>query len=237
MSPKCPRCGLINFASAETCKRCEEPLGGGFEPYGAQPYAAARYDDDGDAERRPRSILRRVLAGFVAAAVLLFVAYLSMLATSRAADYEQRQAINRAIDLIERAGFSQDAFLLRRLASYRTTDNWWNSWVGHADAYAATNFPFQIVTLYPEFFENPTDDIERAVILLHEARHLAGAGEESAFASVWRDKARLGYTRERYGRTKVYLNVLEFTMKYAPEQFSCGKDGRQDCVELSATTR
>lgn len=239
MSPKCPRCGLINFASAEVCKRCEEPLGRGFEHFGARPYESARGGDEpaDDGRRRPRSLLRRVLAGVVAALVLLFVAYLSLLASSRAADYEQRQAIDRAVDLIERAGFAKDAFLLRRLASFRTTDNWWNAWVGHGDAYAATNFPFEVVTLYPEFFEKPTDDAERAVILLHEARHLAGAGEEAAFASVWRDKQRLGYTRERYGRTRVYLNIFEFTMKYAPEQFSCGADGRQDCVELSATIR
>ena len=71
-------------------------------------------------------------------------------------------------------------------------------YAGHGEAYAATNFPFEIVTLYPEFFKYPADDTERAVILLHEARHLAGAGEREAFASVWRDKARLGWTREKY---------------------------------------
>src|SRR3712207_6777290 len=113
MSPRCPRCGLVNFASAEACKRCEEPLGRGFDHFDTQTRYAAF--DENDSAPRPRSVLRRVVAGFVAAGVLLFVAYLSMLKTSRAADYEQRQTINRAVDIIERAGFSSDAFLLRRL--------------------------------------------------------------------------------------------------------------------------
>src|SRR3712207_5192962 len=120
MSPRCPRCGLINFASAEVCKRCEEPLGRGFEHFGAPARYAAF--DESDGARRPRSLTRRVVAGFVTAGVLLFVAYLSLLATSRAADFEQRQTVNSAIDIVERAGFANDAFLLRRLASFRTTD-------------------------------------------------------------------------------------------------------------------
>lgn len=231
-SPKCPHCGLVNFASATECKRCRLALGAGFETF--QTRASAAEFDDGAGGRPKRSILRRVLAGFAAAGLLLFVAYISLLETSEAADYDERQAINRAIEVIEGAGFSKDAFLLRRLASYRTSDSWWNRWVGHGDAYAATNFPFEIVTLYPEFFSTASDDVERAVILLHEARHLAGAGEEEAFSSVWRDKQRLGYTRALYGRTKVFMNVWEFTMKYAPEQFQCGPDGQQDCVEQAA---
>ena len=97
--------------------------------------------------------------------------------------------------------------------------------------YAATNFPFEVVTLYPDFFAYAADDTERAVILLHEARHLGGAGEEEALASVWRDKRRLGWTRERYGQTRVWKNVSEFTRRYAPGLFRCGADGQQDCTE------
>jgi hypothetical protein len=73
--------------------------------------------------------------------------------------------------------------------------------------------------------------VERAVVLLHEARHLSGAGEEEAFAGVWRDKARLGWTREKYGQTRVWKNVAEFTRRYAPKLFACGPDGQQDCYE------
>ena len=30
--------------------------------------------------------------------------------------------------------------------------------------------------------------------------------------------------------SQVYLNVFEYTMKYAPELFRCGPDGRGDCL-------
>jgi hypothetical protein len=172
-----------------------------------------------------------VLAGVGLSAFLLVVWYVSLLETSQAADFDQRQTVARAVALVERAGLGRDAFLLRRLASYRTNDNWWNVWVGHGEAYAATNFPFEVVTLYPEFFEYPVDDTERAVVLLHEAKHLAGADEPEALAEVWRNKWRLGWTREKYGHTRVWRNVHELTRRHVPALFRCGADGQQDCEE------
>jgi hypothetical protein len=162
---------------------------------------------------------------------LLVGCHASLLFTSEPATYDERAQVERAVELIERGGFTREAFLLRRLTNFRTTDNWLNSYAGHVNAYASTNFPFEVVTLYPDFFRYPADDVERAVILLHEARHLAGAGEEEACATVWRDKARLGWTREKYGETRVWHNVSELSRRYAPRLFDCGPDGRQDCYE------
>lgn len=237
MNPKCPSCGLVNFSTAHECKRCGAPLSEESAPLSEEfaprqgEYAAVDFAEfDGEETRPRRSLKRKVLAGCVTAGLLLVVFYVSLLETSTAINYEQKQVVLRAVDLIERKGFTRDAFLLRRLANFRTSDNWWNNYVGHADAYAATNFPFEVVTLYPEFFSKAKDDTERAVILLHEARHLAGAGEEAAFRGVWRDKARLGYTYEKYMDSQVYMNVVEYTMKYAPELFRCGPDGRADCL-------
>ena len=220
MNTKCLQCGLVNFAGAEECGRCGVSLAGGeFEGYA-----------EGGGKKR-RGLLRKVLSGLASSALVLLGFHVSLLATSDAAGFEQKREVMRAVALVEEAGFGREAFLLRRLANYRTTDSWWNRWNGHADAYAATNFPFEVLTLYPDFFKYPQDDVERAVILLHEARHLAGDGEEEAFAFVWRDKARLGWTEERYGQTRVWKNVNEFTRKYAPQLFQCGDDGRQDCVK------
>ena len=232
-SRKCPACGLVNFASAPGCKRCGAALDGPAAPPAAGDGLSPEVSDAAGLERGKgrRGLLRRAAAVVCVTLALLVGFQASLLLTSDAATVEQRIKVRRAVDLIEQRGFAREAFLLKRLTSFRTSDNWWNAWVGHEQAYAATNFPFEVVTLYPDFFQHPTDDVERAVILLHEARHLAGDGEEEAFAAVWRDKARLGWTREKYGRTRVWRNVVEFTRRHAPRLFVCGGDGRQDCYE------
>ncbi|HEX8338922.1 MAG TPA: Ran-binding zinc finger domain-containing protein [Pyrinomonadaceae bacterium] len=240
-NPKCPGCGLVNFASASACKRCDAPLEPAFAHAGTAEHAAAFdappapafgfEDADAPAGGRRRGLVRRALWVLGVTSVLLVGCHASLLFSSTAATYDEREQVERAVGLIEQAGFARETFLLKRLTNFRTTDNWLNSYAGHANAYASTNFPFEVVTLYPDFFRYPKDDVERAVILLHEARHLAGAGEEEACASVWRDKARLGWTREGYGETRVWQNVAELSRRHAPELFECGEDGRQDCYE------
>lgn len=240
---KCPGCGLVNFASAPQCKRCDAPLEPAYAhaPFDARAASAfdappsRAFEFEGAAApaegKRRRGLLRRALAVLTTTLVLLVGCHASLLFSSTAATYDEREQVERAVKLIEQAGFASEAFLLKRLTNFRTTDNWWNLYVGHGDAYAATNFPFEVVTLYPEFFRYPVDDVERAVILLHEARHLAGANEAAACADVWRDKARLGWTREKYGHTRVWRNVSELSRRHAPGLFDCGDDGKQDCYE------
>lgn len=240
---KCAGCGLVNFADASECKRCGASLavdGGAhvapraFEVRAAsfETRAVSPEDSEEFEEVKPRRGLLTRVAWILTVTCAVIVAWHgSLLLTSDAASMNQRLQVRGAVDVIERGGFSRETFLLRRLTCFRTTDNWWNNTVGHGEAYAATNFPFEVVTLYPEFFKYPTDDTERAVILLHEARHLAGANEEDALKSVWRDKARLGWTREKYSETRVWKNVNDFTHRFAPELFTCGKDGQQDCTE------
>ncbi|MGB8508313.1 MAG: zinc finger Ran-binding domain-containing protein [Pyrinomonadaceae bacterium] len=231
---KCTKCGLVNFASAEECSRCAAALPPVQEDAGQsipEHESGAHETDDEPTTAAPRSLIQRALIVLGLTAFILLLCYVSLLETSAPATFEQRETVRRAIAEIERAGFVKDAFLLRHLVNYRTSDNWWNRWAGHDDAYAATNFPFEVVTLYPDFFAYPQDDTERAVILLHEARHLSGAGEEKAFESVWRDKARLGWTAEKYAQTRVWKNVNEFTRRLSPKLFKCGTDNGQDCLE------
>jgi hypothetical protein len=232
---KCAGCGLVNFASAQVCKRCGAPLGSAFA-YAASGAGAAPAPEFEDAlelaegEGR-RGLLRRALVVLGVTFALLVGWHASLLFTSTPVTRDERRQVERAVELIERGGFAREAFLLRRLTNFRTTDNWLNRYVGHPEAYASTNFPFEIVTLYPDFFRYPVDDVERAVILLHEARHLAGDDEAEACAAVWRDKARLGWTREEYGQTRVWRNVADLSRRHAPKLFDCGPDGRQDCYE------
>jgi hypothetical protein len=223
---KCADCGLLNFATVSVCRRC----GGALDAVGhvAETYAVRRSEFS-----LGKALRRSLLLGLF----LLAAGYASLLNSSQPLTPEQKQTVDRAIKLLEEKGFTADAALLRYAANFRATDNWWNRWVGHSDAYASTNFPFEVVTLYPIFFTRTADDTERAVVLLHEAQHLRGYGERAAHAEVWKNKHRLGWVRDQYGGTKVWNNVREFTVKYAPEVFSCGADGLSDCVELGRNVK
>lgn len=178
---------------------------------------------------KPRSIRQRLLWILGTTLLLLFAWYLSMLLTSHELNFDRRQSLRQAIGILDQKGFSKQAFVLRHLVNYRDTDNWWNRSVGHHDAYAATNFPFEVVTLYPEFFDAAVDDTERAVILLHESYHLFGSGEAGALEGVWRDKQRLGWTVDRYSQSKVWINTKESTTALVPKLFQCGADAHSDC--------
>ena len=162
--------------------------------------------------------------------VSIFIWSRSLLITSDAVDANQRQMVMQATRIVERAGFSKETAMLRHFANYRSSDNWWNLYLGHREAYAATNFPLGVVTLYPPFFNQAVDETEQAVILLHEAQHLLGSGEDAALEFVWREKRRLGWTADKYEQTRVWRNTQEWTASAVPILFRCGRDGHSDCA-------
>jgi hypothetical protein len=177
-----------------------------------------------------RLVLMSVLRIGAACVVILTAAYASLLLTSEPLERAQRGDVERAVQVLRASGFVREAALFDRVVAFRATDNWWNRHNGHADAYAATNYPFEVVTLYEPFFEQPVDDVERAAILLHEAHHLRGADERTAYSAVWREKSRLGWTRATHGETRVFANVAGSTAQWAPALFRCGERNDEDCV-------
>src|SRR6185295_6372048 len=195
---KCPNCGLVNAGSDETCRRCGAALDeeGFIGPAGTEAVQTLK--------PKKRTLLKRLVWIISTTAILLIIFYASLLFSSDKPNPGQLVKIQSAIDFLQMRGFSREVFVLNHVASFRTTDNWLNAYVGHRDAYAATNFPFEIVTLYPEFFEVPTDDCERAAVLLHEARHLLGDGEDAALENTWKSKRQLGWTTEKYKQTRVW---------------------------------
>ena len=222
---KCLRCGLVNPAGKVTCRRCGASLA--EEEADQQPPAGP----DAGARQPRRSVARRLGWIFGTTLVVLVLAYLSLLLTSDDLQFDQRRTVDAAIAVLKQNGFERQVFALNHLTRYRGTDSWWNRCVGHQNAYAATNFPFEVVTLYPEFFNTAVDDTERAAILLHESYHLYGAGEDAALETTWREKSRIGWIAERYNQTKVWKNTKELTAALVPKLFSCGTDGRSDCVK------
>src|SRR5688500_12502499 len=185
---KCAQCGLVNAASDSVCRRCGEELD-------VEPVLVQKTDEA--ATKKPRSFLKRVAWIIGDTTILLIIFYLSLLFSSNGLQPAQRDEVQRSIAILEQKGFSTEAFVLKRLASFRRSDNWLNAYVGHRDAYAATNFPFEVVTLYSDFFSLPIDDTERAAVLLHEARHLLGDDEDEALELTWKNKRQLGWTEDK----------------------------------------
>jgi hypothetical protein len=219
---KCIDCGLINFSTSHTCRRCGAGL---VADAPAVQAAVAAPTFEG------RGFGRWIVWIMSITLIILTISYGSLLATSQGLTAGEQQYVMNAVDVLDRAGYSRESFVLRHLVSYRSTDNWWNRYVGHLTAYAATNFPFGVVTLYPTFFKYPVDDVERATILLHEASHLFGDREEAALQRVWIEKEKLGWTAARYGHTRVWKNTREWTAGSVPVLFRCGEDGQSDCLE------
>lgn len=220
-SNTCARCGLVNFAVDRNCRRCGATLLPGSSIDEVSPVQV----------EKGRGFGRKLLWVFGMTLTLLFVAFMSLLVSSRGLDYDERQRVAKAIAVIEQADFSKEAFVFRNLVTYRGTDSWWNQYVGHQSAWAATNFPFEVVTLYPPFFKFAVDDTERAAILLHESYHLFGAGEEAALQGAWLEKGRLGWTAYEYSQTRAWKNTREWTAGSVPALFKCGMDGQSDCVQ------
>ena len=220
---KCPHCGLVNSGADELCRRCGTALA---DDESAEPVQAS--SEIGTTPKK-RGFLKRLVWVLGATSIILVIWYASLLISSDGLQADERQKVEAAIALLQQHGFGRETFVLKHLTMFRRTDNWWNNYIGHRDAYAATNFPFEIVTLYPEFFEVPVDDCERAAVLLHEARHLLGDGEEAALRTTWQNKRRLGWTVDRYRQTRVWDATERLTKAQFPYMFQCGLDSQSDC--------
>jgi len=179
--------------------------------------------------KKKRSLWKRLVWVAGATLTILVIWYLSLLFTSDGLQQNQRDQVQAAIAVLDEKGFTREAFVLRYLATFRASDNWLNAYVGHRDAYASTNFPFEVVTLYPEFFSLPADDTERAAVLLHEARHLCGDGEDAALEITWKGKRQLGWTFEKYSHTRVWDATEDLTRQRFAYMFQCGANEQTDC--------
>ena len=222
MNKKCPQCNLVNFLEAETCRRCEFDL-----TKTSVPHTTVENTQLSTFSK----ILRRAVICFAVCIFSILVFYLSLIFTSAPLAPAENVKINQAISILEARGFSKEVFYLRYLTRFRSNDNWLNASTRDENAYAATNFPFEIITIYPEFFTVPQDDTERAMVLLHEAQHLQGAGEKEAYEFVWRNRQILGWTKETHGYSKIYLNVRKQTKEFAPNLFQCDWNIDGDCTK------
>ncbi|HEX6127284.1 MAG TPA: hypothetical protein VFZ23_18075 [Pyrinomonadaceae bacterium] len=177
------------------------------------------------------SASRPVLSGAFACVLALVAFHLSLVTTSAPLLRDESIAVKRAIDLLDAKGFKTEVLVLRHTAIFRRTDHWLNVIAEKENAFAATNFPFQIITLYPDFHTRASDDTERAMILLHEARHLLAENEADAQRYVWRNRRQLGWTQLTHGTTQTYITVEQQTREHLPDLFTCPNRNWNDCTE------
>lgn len=218
MTKKCSNCSLVNFPEAVSCARCQGDL---IETDNIEAVKT---------KGKWRFVIRIVTFCCVCIVVLLGF-YFSLVASADPLTIEQKYSVRRAIAVLKNKGFSQQAFLLENVAVFRGNDNWLNASVAKENAYAATNFPFEIMTLYSDFFTYPVDDTERAAILLHEAEHLKGKNEHDAYEFVWTHRKQLGWTKDGYAASPVWQNIRKQTNDNAPNLFVCEKNDYNDCTE------
>jgi hypothetical protein len=221
MKKKCPNCQLVNYSHSEECVRCLFNL--------IEVSSFAENQKTG-ASSKLRILRRAIICATVCFTVLLGF-YLSLLLTSTSLSYDEKKQIEKAVKVLDEKGFSKEVFLLQYLTKFRANDHWLNASTKFENAYAATNFPVEIMTVYPEFFTATVDDTERAAILLHEARHLKGADEKEAYEFVWRNRKKLGWTKDAYGNSMIWRNVRNQTKEYAPNLFICALNEAGDCTE------
>jgi hypothetical protein len=218
MNRKCLGCGLINYLTAQNCTRCGSSLG---ESENISP---------------KQGFLKSSLAKRFAVCVAVLVAallgfYGSLILSADSLGREEQLRVQAAVRILEQRGFTNEVLLLKYFTVFRSNDNWLNASVEKENAYAATNFPFEIITVYPDFFTYPVDDTERAAILLHEAKHLEGKDEKDAYEFVWRNRKRLGWTAEDSRRSLIWRETRKLTKEYVPAMFVCDFSDYGDCTE------
>ncbi len=221
MKKLCPNCQLVNFPHSPECVRCS------FRLIEVSTFAA----DGAEKSSSKSKVLHRAVICAAVCLLTLLGFYLSMIFTSTALKYDEKEQVQNAINILDEKKFGREVFLLKYLTSFRGNDNWLNASTKFENAYAATNFPFEIITIYPDFFTYTTDDTERAAILLHEAKHLQGADEKEAYEFVWRNRRQLGWTKKTHGNSIVWRNIRRQTREYAPNLFVCDWNEADDCTE------
>src|SRR5215204_3654198 len=216
MNKRCPHCDLINHYADPTCIRCGRTLGES-ENISSNPNF-----------HKP-SVAKRVTVCVLVLVAALLGFYVSLIGSADGLSPNEAARVDAALTVLEKQGFSDETLLLRGVAIFRSTDNWLNASVKKENAYAATNFPFEIITVYQDFFKYSYDDTERAAILLHESKHLEGKDEKEAYEFVWKNRKRLGWTADKYRGSVIWRETRKLTKEYSPALFVCDFNDYGDC--------
>lgn len=221
MNKQCPRCNLNNTNNAKSCVKCL---------FKFQEVSTITVNNNAK-KLLFAVILKRAVICLLVCLTAIAGFYFSLVFSAEPLIAEEQKTVGKAIAVLKEKGFTDEVFYLEHLTVFRGNDNWLNASVPKESAYAATNYPFEIMTIYPDFFTYLYDDTERAAILLHEAKHLQGFNEDVAYEFVWKNKKQLGWTKENYTKSVAWKEIRKQTREYAPKLFACDFNEFDDCSE------
>ncbi len=134
---------------------------------------------------------------------------------------DQAKVVNKAIAVLDPVPTLVDEAWVLHSAKYRTNKPPYLAAICAfaSGCFAAAHLGF--LFLDDQFFAPDLlhDSVERAAVLLHEAYHLEGGNEHDAYANVWVNKERFGWTRDPYSGYFLWGQVEAQTRHYAPELF------------------
>lgn len=100
-SIKCPNCGLVNFAGAEVCKRCQEPLIEGPTEYYTQP---GRYSLETNTRSSYRWVVKACLVSIILFFLTAVLVYLWMLITTGVNEFSKGWSGDFAPEQLQQIG-------------------------------------------------------------------------------------------------------------------------------------
>src|SRR5205814_921675 len=98
-----PQCGLVNYSNASTCRRCGTAIDGTVE------VAVEVVAEDAAPPAPSRRLIKGAAQILAVVGGLLLIAHFSLTLTSNPLSSDQRQIVNRAIDVLDQQGFGGDA--------------------------------------------------------------------------------------------------------------------------------
>src|SRR6185295_18978529 len=115
---KCSECGLVNTAADEICRRCGAPVTSAETPQQITEPVSEPED-----QPKKRGFLKRLTWILGATLIALIAWYISLVLTSDALQPEQKQKVESAIAILQQQGFAREAFVLKYLTTFRSSDN------------------------------------------------------------------------------------------------------------------
>src|SRR5688500_8344466 len=109
MKKLCPNCKLVNFQEAKQCLRCQ-----------------SNWITVASSENQEKTFLRsktfrRVSVCIAACLFTVLGFYISLIGSSKSLNYQEKQTVYGAIEILEARGFSSEAFLLSYVTAFRGT--------------------------------------------------------------------------------------------------------------------